>query len=410
MSSAATTTTSDQPSLALDQRASVAESPAGGLSSGVLLRPSESHRSAGYVKFFNAQKGYGFIIPHEGEADAEVFVHHTAIIKPDGGFRSLLEGEDVEFDLIHGPKGLQAANVTGPGGTSVIGDPQAGFQQPQPMHSMFSPMMGVYVQSPYLPPGQFPNGAPPSESYNDKAPPQPRPNAGNGVYYGPNGQQWPGYVQTPYGFVFIGPTPPQPPSSGFASNGGPAKGNQSSNKGENEQEFITSSPPTAADLTTPPASTDRRSSIFLSSAANSNSTLVSTGSWSSGGEGGTTSPGFQGVTSPPLDRRSSQPPSGPYAYPPYYGQYYYPQYPPAEGTVLPEDASPQQAIPPEYMNQPPLPQQQLQPVYAQPGPNGGYFYYPAPQPLPPQPVKTLKKGRVPQQHQSNGNTNQTESR
>jgi hypothetical protein len=66
----------------------------------------------------------------------EVFVHHTAILKPDGGFRSLAEGELVEFDLIHGPKGLQAANVSGPNGTQVKGDPQAnlhGATSPKPV-------------------------------------------------------------------------------------------------------------------------------------------------------------------------------------------------------------------------------------------------------------------------------------
>ncbi|KAJ3120111.1 hypothetical protein HK101_007049, partial [Irineochytrium annulatum] len=80
-------------------------------------------RCAGTVKFFNSQKGesriefgssYGFIIPDQG--DLEVFVHHTAILKPDGGFRSLAENEQVEFDMLQGPKGLQAANVSGPGG------------------------------------------------------------------------------------------------------------------------------------------------------------------------------------------------------------------------------------------------------------------------------------------------------
>ncbi|KAJ3414598.1 hypothetical protein HDV05_006337 [Chytridiales sp. JEL 0842] len=90
-----------------------------------------SVRTSGTVKFFNSQKGYGFIIPQEGEL--EVFVHHTAILKPDGGFRSLAEGEQVEFDLIHGPKGLQAANVSGPNGTQVKGDPQAN------MHGATSP-------------------------------------------------------------------------------------------------------------------------------------------------------------------------------------------------------------------------------------------------------------------------------
>ncbi|CAB5191859.1 uncharacterized protein OCT59_005309 [Rhizophagus irregularis] len=80
-------------------------------------------RKQGKVKFFNCQKGYGFIIPHNlGISEkVEVFVHHTAIHN-NGGFKSLAE---VEFDLIKGPKGLQAANVSGPNGISVKGDPNA---------------------------------------------------------------------------------------------------------------------------------------------------------------------------------------------------------------------------------------------------------------------------------------------
>ena len=60
----------------------------------------------GTVKWFNAAKGFGFIT-REGAPD--VFVHHTAIAME--GFRSLSEGEAVEFDVVQGPKGLQAANV-----------------------------------------------------------------------------------------------------------------------------------------------------------------------------------------------------------------------------------------------------------------------------------------------------------
>jgi CspA family cold shock protein len=60
----------------------------------------------GTVKWFNDAKGFGFIT-REGAPD--VFVHHTAIISE--GFRSLSEGENVEFDVVQGPKGLQAANV-----------------------------------------------------------------------------------------------------------------------------------------------------------------------------------------------------------------------------------------------------------------------------------------------------------
>ncbi|KAJ1644099.1 hypothetical protein LPJ64_004195 [Coemansia asiatica] len=77
----------------------------------------------GRVKFFNPQKGYGFIVPNEPiDGNAEVFVHHT-VIHNRGGFKSLAEGELVEFDVTRGPKGLQATKVTGPSGTFVRGDP-----------------------------------------------------------------------------------------------------------------------------------------------------------------------------------------------------------------------------------------------------------------------------------------------
>ncbi len=64
-------------------------------------------RSTGTVKWFNDAKGFGFITNEGGE---DVFVHFSAIQAK--GFRSLAEGSSVEFDLIQGPKGLQAANVT----------------------------------------------------------------------------------------------------------------------------------------------------------------------------------------------------------------------------------------------------------------------------------------------------------
>ena len=61
----------------------------------------------GTVKWFNDAKGFGFITPESGAAD--VFVHHTAIASE--GFRSLAEGDHVEFEVTKGPKGLQASNV-----------------------------------------------------------------------------------------------------------------------------------------------------------------------------------------------------------------------------------------------------------------------------------------------------------
>ena len=65
-----------------------------------------SERVVGTVKWFNADKGYGFLA-REGGAD--VFVHYSAITAE--GFRSLTEGQKVEFTIEQGPKGLQAANV-----------------------------------------------------------------------------------------------------------------------------------------------------------------------------------------------------------------------------------------------------------------------------------------------------------
>ena len=64
-------------------------------------------RTTGKVKWFNDAKGYGFITPENGEKDC--FVHHS-VIQSDG-FRSLTEGERVEFDIVDGQKGPAAENV-----------------------------------------------------------------------------------------------------------------------------------------------------------------------------------------------------------------------------------------------------------------------------------------------------------
>jgi len=62
---------------------------------------------SGTVKWFNDAKGFGFI---QREGGPDVFVHFSAIAA--GGFKSLAEGDKVEFEVVEGPKGLQAANVT----------------------------------------------------------------------------------------------------------------------------------------------------------------------------------------------------------------------------------------------------------------------------------------------------------
>ncbi len=66
-----------------------------------------NERISGTVKWFNASKGYGFI---ERQGGPDVFVHFSAI--QSDGYRTLHEGQVVEFTIEEGPKGLQAANVT----------------------------------------------------------------------------------------------------------------------------------------------------------------------------------------------------------------------------------------------------------------------------------------------------------
>jgi CspA family cold shock protein len=68
----------------------------------------EDIMTTGTVKWFNAEKGFGFIAPSDGGPD--VFAHYSAIAET-GGYRSLDENQQVEFDVTQGPKGPQAANI-----------------------------------------------------------------------------------------------------------------------------------------------------------------------------------------------------------------------------------------------------------------------------------------------------------
>jgi len=78
-------------------------------------------KAYGTCKWWNSQKGFGFITPDDGGAD--LFVHQTAITSD--GFRSLAEGEELEYLVEQGSDGrLKALNVTGPGGKNVKGAPQ----------------------------------------------------------------------------------------------------------------------------------------------------------------------------------------------------------------------------------------------------------------------------------------------
>ncbi len=69
-----------------------------------------SEKETGTVKWFNGEKGYGFIARESGE---DVFVHYSAIVGD--GFRNLEEGQSVEFNVEQGQKGLQATNVSAVG-------------------------------------------------------------------------------------------------------------------------------------------------------------------------------------------------------------------------------------------------------------------------------------------------------
>jgi cold shock CspA family protein len=75
---------------------------------GLGTRMREDIMTTGTVKWFNAEKGFGFIAPSDGGPD--VFAHYSAIAET-GGYRSLDENQQVEFDVTQGPKGPQAANI-----------------------------------------------------------------------------------------------------------------------------------------------------------------------------------------------------------------------------------------------------------------------------------------------------------
>ncbi|GAA5904571.1 hypothetical protein JCM8208_004819 [Rhodotorula glutinis] len=94
-----------------------------------------SARRTGICKFFNASKGFGFILDDKSHelGNDEVFVHYTVIAAVSGGprgFKSLLEGEAVEYSIVQGPKGWQAQDVTGPNGAPCIGTPPGGIPKP----------------------------------------------------------------------------------------------------------------------------------------------------------------------------------------------------------------------------------------------------------------------------------------
>jgi len=91
----------------LSYRAGFMSGSTGGFDSRNSVSNKESVMTTGTVKWFNAEKGFGFITPDDGSAD--VFAHFSAI--QSNGYRSLEENQKVEFDVAQGPKGLQAENI-----------------------------------------------------------------------------------------------------------------------------------------------------------------------------------------------------------------------------------------------------------------------------------------------------------
>ncbi len=71
------------------------------------MRSIDMSTATGVVKWFNNAKGYGFVTPDQGEQD--IFIHFSAIAME--GYKTLKEGQKVEFELQEGPKGLHAANL-----------------------------------------------------------------------------------------------------------------------------------------------------------------------------------------------------------------------------------------------------------------------------------------------------------
>jgi len=65
----------------------------------------------GTVKWFNSRKGYGFITYEEGSEEKDVFVHFSSIVSEEGSFKTLYEGDKVEFNVTEGQKGPQASDV-----------------------------------------------------------------------------------------------------------------------------------------------------------------------------------------------------------------------------------------------------------------------------------------------------------